>query len=184
MIVREEVSDGYINDLIIVKNILAGSGIAVISSSGIYTISLNNPNLISSDISDFLESVQDIIGQSGLNTGDYVDLNYNDITGLTTISVTGLQPSGNYSVVGHTHTSSNITDFNSSVSGLLPVKNIIPGSYTNITSTSGNFTISVTGLQPSGNYANTIHSHTSSQITDFNTRVNELRRCHAKVPFY
>lgn len=29
------------------------------------------------------------------------------------------QPSGNYSVVGHTHTSSDISDFNNSVSGLL-----------------------------------------------------------------
>lgn len=161
-----------INDLIIVKNILAGSGIAVISSSGIYTISLNNPNLISSDISDFLESVQDIIGQSGLNTGDYVNLNYNDITGLTTISVTGLQPSGNYSVVGHTHTSNNITDFTSSVSGLLP-------SITGVGQASSSFlnnvySISVTGLQPSGNYSLVGHTHTSSNITDFNSSVSGL----------
>lgn len=103
-----------------VKDILAGSGINIATSSGIYTISLSDPNLTSSDISDFLESVQDIIGQSGLYAGNYINLSYNDITGLTTISVTGLQPSGNYSVVGHNHLSSDITNFNSSVSGLLP----------------------------------------------------------------
>lgn len=54
------------------------------------------------------------------------------------------QPSGNYSNVGHTHTSNQISDFNSSVSGLLPVKNIISGSGISISSSSGNFTINST----------------------------------------
>ena len=40
-------------------------------------------------------------------------------SGTITISATGLQPSGNYSTVGHTHTASNITDFNDSVSGIV-----------------------------------------------------------------
>jgi hypothetical protein len=134
-----------INDLIPVKDILPGSGIGIVSTSGIYTISLNDPNLTSSDIIDFLESVQDIIGQSGLYAGNYINLSYNDTTGFTTISVTGLQPSGNYSVVGHTHISSNITDFNSSVSGLLPIKNITAGSGIGISSVSGDYIVSVTG---------------------------------------
>jgi hypothetical protein len=50
------------------------------------------------------------------------------------------------SVEGHTHTSSNITNFNSSVSGLLPVKNIVGGSGINVSSLSGTYTVAVTGI--------------------------------------
>jgi hypothetical protein len=129
-----------ISELIPVQDIVAGSGISVSSISGIYTISSNNSDPVS-----LLETVQDIIGNSGLLAGNYINVNYNDSTGYTTVSATGLQPSGNYSVDGHTHTSSNITDFNSSVSGLLPVKNISAGSGIGISSVSGDFTVSVTG---------------------------------------
>lgn len=59
------------------------------------------------------------------------------------------------SISGHTHLSSDITNFNSSVSGLLPVKNIIAGSNTLIQNNNGEFTVSVTGLQPSGSYVTT-----------------------------
>jgi hypothetical protein len=134
-----------INDLITVQDILPGSGILVESNSGIYTISLSDPTIPATGIADLLETVQDIIGNSGLLAGNYITINYNDSTGYTTISATGLQPSGNYSVVGHTHTSSDITNFNSSVSGLLPVKNISAGSGIGIVSSSGDFTVSVTG---------------------------------------
>ena len=76
--------------------------------------------------------------------------------GVTSISGTSITPaSGNFStllvngtgvsVSGHTHTSSNITDFNSSVSGLLPVKNIIAGSNITLSNNSGIFTISSSG---------------------------------------
>jgi len=102
----------------------------------------------------------------------YVNSSFNN--NIYTISVTGLQPSGNYSTVGHTHTSSNITDFNSSVSGLLPVKNITGSGYVSISSSDGNYTVGVTGLQPSGNYAAGTHTHTASQVTDFNTSVSGL----------
>jgi hypothetical protein len=44
----------------------------------------------------------------------------------------------------HNHSSSNITDFNSSVSGLLPVTNIVSGSGITISSSSGSFTINST----------------------------------------
>jgi hypothetical protein len=231
-----------INDLIKVKDIIAGSGIDVNSNSGIYQISLLNPVISSTNISDFLEAVQDVIGNSGLLAGNYININYNDNTGYTTISATGLQPSGNYSLVGHTHSisdvsglqtaldgkqpsgnyaplihnhiSTDIIDFNSAVSGLLPVKNISAGSGIGVSSSSGNFIISVTGtfgltgeqvddrvsqllvagpyinlnyndnldtltitatgLQPSGNYSVVGHTHTSSNITDFNISVSGL----------
>jgi hypothetical protein len=65
-------------------------------------------------------------------------------------------PSGNFtqslqlngtgvSVSGHTHTSSNITDFNSSVSGLLPVTSIIAGSNITVSNNNRIFTISSSG---------------------------------------
>lgn len=72
------------------------------------------------------------------------------------------------SLNGHNHTSSNITDFNTTVSGLLPVKDISGSSYVNVSNSSGNYAISVTGLQPSGSYANLSHTHTASNITDIN----------------
>lgn len=50
------------------------------------------------------------------------------------------------SLSGHTHTSSNITDFNSSVSGLLPVKNITAGYDISIVNTSGSYSIASTNL--------------------------------------
>jgi hypothetical protein len=107
------------------------------------------------------------------------------------------------SVSGHTHTSSNITDFSSSVSGLVNgiYAPLAGATFTGLlTGVSGNFTESlrvnninvstsghshiindVTGLQtaldskqPSGNYAASSHTHISSQITDFNTSVSGL----------
>lgn len=157
-----------INDLITVKDILGGSGINVSDNSGIYTVSLSDPIINSSDIVDLLEAVQDIIGNSGLASGNYININYDDNTGYTTISATGLQPSGNYSVDGHTHTSSNITDFNSSVSGLLPVKNISAGSGIGISSNSGDFTVSVTGT----------FGLTGEQVDD---RVNDLLKAGSYI---
>jgi hypothetical protein len=63
------------------------------------------------------------------------------ISGVKTFSDLPFVNGTGVSISGHTHTSSNITDFNSSVSGLLPVKNIIAGSGMSVSSTSGNFTI-------------------------------------------
>jgi hypothetical protein len=57
-----------------------------------------------------------------------------------------LQVNGvNVSVSGHTHTASNIINFNSSVSGLLPVTNIVAGTNITVTSSSGSFTVNSTG---------------------------------------
>lgn len=47
------------------------------------------------------------------------------------------------SVSGHTHTSTNITNFNSAVSGLLPVTNIVAGTNITTSNSSGSRTISV-----------------------------------------
>jgi Major tropism determinant N-terminal domain len=65
------------------------------------------------------------------------------------------------SLSGHTHTSANITDFNTSVSGLLGVKSLSQGSGIGIVSVSGNHTVSVTGIP-------------TSLITNFASGVNAL----------
>ena len=76
------------------------------------------------------------------------------------------------SVSGHTHTASNITNFNSSVSGLLPVTNITGGTNISVVPSGTNFTVSASGLQPSGNYANSIHSHVIGDITGLQTTLD------------
>jgi hypothetical protein len=92
--------------------------------------------LLPSDVSDIIP-VWNILG----GTGIYVSSQ----SGTYTINASGLQPSGNYSLVGHNHTSSEITNFNSSVSGLLPVQNILSGSGIEVSELNGVFTVGVTG---------------------------------------
>lgn len=54
-----------------------------------------------------------------LSAGSGISLSYNDAGNVLTISTSGLQPSGNYASFVHTHSSSDITNFNTSVSGLV-----------------------------------------------------------------
>ena len=61
-----------------------------------------------------------------------------NVNALLTLNGTGV------SVVGHTHTSSDITNFNSAVSGLLPVTNILAGTSISVTSSGSVFTINST----------------------------------------
>jgi hypothetical protein len=89
------------------------------------------------------------------------------------------EQSGNYSLVGHSHISDDITDFDSSVSGIINDTldtTLIGGSGIEIIYSSGNntLTISTTGLQPSGNYSLVGHSHSSSDITDFDSSVSGI----------
>lgn len=94
--------------------------------------------------------VEDITPQLGGN----LDLNSYSINGTGSLNISG---SGNFtqglfvnytgvSLSGHTHNSSDITDFNTSISGLLPVKNVLGSGNINITSSSQVFTISSSGL--------------------------------------
>lgn len=128
-------------------------------------VSLSGHTHIASNISNFSEAVDDRIN-SLLVAGTGINLNYNDLLNLFTISTTGL------SFVGHTHTSSNITDFDSSVSGLLP--SISGTGYVKSNFANNIYTISVSGLQPSGNYSLVGHTHTSSDITNFDSAVSGL----------
>ena len=67
-----------------------------------------------------------------------------DITADSGNFTNSLQVNGTgVSISGHTHSSSNITDFNSSVSGLLPVTNIVAGTGMMVSSSAGSFTINL-----------------------------------------
>jgi hypothetical protein len=77
------------------------------------------------------------------------------VSGLITANsgnfINNLQVNGTgVSISGHTHTASNITNFNSSVSGLLPVKDIVAGNNIAITSSSGTYTINATAAGGTG----------------------------------
>jgi hypothetical protein len=123
-----------VSGLLPVKNIFAGSGIGIVNSSGDYTVSVTGTfGLTSEEVDDRVSNL--------LVSGSYINLNYNDLANTLTVSATGLQPSGNYSIVGHAHLSSDITDFNLSVSGLIPVKDIVAGSGISVSSSSGIYTI-------------------------------------------
>lgn len=90
--------------------------------------------------SEFNELVDDRVNDL-LVAGSNIGKSYNDSTNALTISVTGV------SLLGHTHTSSEITDFNSSVSGLLPVKSLVAGTNISVTPTGDKgFIISSNGL--------------------------------------
>jgi hypothetical protein len=88
--------------------------------------------------------------------------------GLGTISTFN---SGDYSLAGHSHIVSNITNFASGVSGLLGVKSLVQGSGIGISNSGGVQTISVTGIPSSfitdlGNIATTeVVGRTGIQLT-------------------
>lgn len=105
--------DSSVSGLLPVKNILSGSGIQVTENSGAFTVAVTgNFGLTSEEVDDKVGSL--------LNAGQNIFLDYNDSGNFLTISTVGLQPSGDYSLVGHYHNSSDILDFITSVSGLLP----------------------------------------------------------------
>jgi len=72
------------------------------------------------------------------------------------------------SVSGHTHTSSQITDFNNSISGLLPVKDIVAGSNITVSSTSGIYTINSTAGGGGGSASARGNITTTGTLSSFN----------------
>lgn len=139
-------------------SISGASGIAVDKNGNAYTVyATGNFGLSSSQVQSLLNSGVSIYVTGG--TGNFSSLSVNG-TGV--------------SLSGHVHTSSQITDFNTSVSGLINVKNINGSGYATVTSSGGVFTVAVTGLQPSGNYSLTGHTHIVSDITNFSSGVSGL----------
>jgi len=116
------------------------SGTSSGTNTGDQTISISGDVTAAGSSSSLNATVTKINGVllAGLSTG----LIKNTIsTGAPSIAIAGTD----YAAASHTHTSSNITDFNSSVSGLLPVLNIVAGSGVTISSTSGTYTLNATG---------------------------------------
>lgn len=82
------------------------------------------------------------------------------ISGVKTFSDLPFVNGTGVSISGHSHTSSNITNFNTAVSGLLNVKSLVQGTGIGIVNNGGIQTISVTGIPSSlitdlGNVAST-----------------------------
>lgn len=120
---------------------LAGSGlnVNVAANGSTVTYSLSDTTINIEDITGFVDAVNDRVADL-LTAGSNIQLTYTDSgndTSTLTIAVTGV------SLSGHTHTASNITDFNSAVSGLLPVKNVSAGSGIAVSSNNGDFTVSL-----------------------------------------
>lgn len=131
-------------------SLVAGTGISFIYDSGnnsltIAATGVGGSNITSiNDINDFGSGVSGLLPVKNIIAGSYIDVS--SISGIFTISSTGLQPSGNYAILNHSHI---IVD----ISGLQTA---------------------LDSKQPSGNYATSSHNHTVSQITDFNSSVSGL----------
>jgi hypothetical protein len=144
---------------------IVGSGNINISgvltaNSGLFSSGLNISNQIVDTIASF-DSGKNVVS---LNTTTYPNLTeLSRVKGVTSSIQTQLNGKANTS---HTHTASNITDFNSAVSGLIPVTGIVGSQYITVTNTNRNFTISANGLQPVGNYSVVGHSHILNDISD------------------
>jgi hypothetical protein len=108
-------------------------------------VSLSGHVHTSSQITDFNSSVSGLL--PSVSGSGYVQSVFSDNRYI--ISVNGLQPSGNYSLVGHSHLVSDISNFGSGVSGLIPVKDILAGSGIQIGVTSGIYTVTAYGVAAS-----------------------------------
>jgi len=112
------IQGGSINDTVIGDSVPSSGNFTnlTVNSTG---VSLVGHTHEVGDIIDFNSGVSGLL--PSISFGSFINSSFDN--NVYTISVSGLQPSGNYSVDGHNHTSSEITDFNSSVSGLLPTIN-------------------------------------------------------------
>jgi len=87
-------------------NLTAASGeFSALTVGGIH-VSVSGHTHAVSDITDFDSGVSGLL--PSVSGGDYTTASFQN--NAYTISVTGLQPSGNYSLDGHTHAVSDITD--------------------------------------------------------------------------
>jgi hypothetical protein len=110
---------------VIPTGFLAGSGLSVsVAADGSTVIySLSDPTIQSTDITDFIDAVNDRVGNL-LTAGSNIQLTYTDNGNNTSslqIAATGL------SLSGHTHTLSNITDVTASATEVNYIDGSIPG---------------------------------------------------------
>lgn len=110
---------------VIPTGFLAGSGlnVSVAADGSTVTYSLSDPTIQSTDITDFVDAVNDRVGNL-LTAGSNIQLTYTDNGNNTSslqIAATGL------SVSGHTHTLSSITDVTASATEVNYIDGSIPG---------------------------------------------------------
>jgi hypothetical protein len=133
---------------------------------------LNTLNELSSALgndANFATTVVNSINQKANLAGGNTFTGYNVIpSGNGNFDILSISGVG-VSVKGHTHSSSNITDFNSSVSGLLPVTSIIAGSNITISSTAGAYTINSTGSSGGGGGSSVSNYGTNRVLLSDNT---------------
>jgi hypothetical protein len=106
-----------------VKSLTAGSGISISSDAGNHTISLSDPTIQVSDITDFVDGVNDRVADL-LTGGSGIQLTYTDNNNNTSklqVAVTGV------SLSGHTHTLSAITDVTASATEVNYLSGVVPG---------------------------------------------------------
>ena len=134
------------------------TGIPVSTSGHVHT---------SSQITDFNTSVNSLISVKNINGSGYVSVNAT--TGNYIISVTGLQPSGNYSLVGHSHLVSDISNFASGVSGLLPITGLVGGYGINVSGDNRLYTISssLTTIDEANSLVTVVFNESASPIPKF-----------------
>jgi len=109
-----------------VRDLTAGSGISISNSNGNYTISLSDPTIQISDITDFVDGVNDRVDDL-LTAGSNIQLTYTDNgddSSTLEISVTGVALSG------HTHNLSDVTDVTASATEVNYLDGSTPGTVT------------------------------------------------------
>lgn len=128
---------------------VAGSGISLSpgTNGSTLTISLSNPNIQVSNITDFAEGVDDRVAAL-LQAGSGIDLTYNDSANTLGVAVTGIP-------------SSLVTNFASSVNSLIDSAvstSIVAGSGVDIVYSSGNNTLSISSAISAGSGIALTHS--------------------------
>jgi hypothetical protein len=131
------------------SNFVAGSGISLSqgSNGSTLTISLSNPNIQVSNITDFAEGVDDRVA-SLLTSGSGIGLSYNDGANTLAVGITGIP-------------SSLITNFADSVNSLIDgavSTSIVAGSGVDIVYNSGNNTLSISSALSAGSGISVSHS--------------------------
>lgn len=169
------ISDETGSGLLVFNNspTFTGVPLAPTATSGTNTNQIASTSFVRTEISNLVNSAPstlDTLNELAAALGN--DANFsttitNTLAGKANLSgatFTGTisAPSGNFtqslqvngtgvSLNGHTHTVSQITDFNSGISGLLPVKNIVSGTGIFLSSSDGIFTIHATGTTGGSN---------------------------------